>query len=167
MRQIGAIFRLIARHVCAVEPTFALPDLHYFGKTRGAKHFTHIITIECGPVLAIAKHEIGKSTSRRLIVTRELTEPSDLLLTVSKDGIRQARHDDARSTTSLQNPSTLGEHVLKFIGIQMLQHVCRIDGIDALRAEGKTIPNVQPQVNFLKWISIDVHETLQVLGARA
>jgi hypothetical protein len=119
-------------------------------------------------VLAIAEDEIGKSASQRFIVTRELiTEPGYVLVIVSKNGIRQARHDDARSTTSFQNPSTLREHVLKFIGIQMLQHVCRIDGIDALRAEGKTIPNVQPQVNFLKWISINVHETLQVLGARA
>ena len=168
MRQIGAIFQLIARHVCAVKPTFALPDLHYFRKTHGTEHFAHIVTIECGPVLAIAEDEIGKSTSQRFIVTRELiTEPGDVLVIVSKNGIRQARHDDARSTTSFQNPSTLREHVLKFIGIQMLQHVCRIDGIDALRAEGKTIPNVQPQVNFLKWISINVHETLQVLGARA
>ena len=30
MWQIGAIFQLIARHLCAVKPTFALPDLHYF-----------------------------------------------------------------------------------------------------------------------------------------
>jgi len=165
MRQIGAIFQLIARRVCAINPAFALPDLHYFRKTHGTEHFAHIVTIECGPVLAIAEYEIGKSASQRFIVTRELTEPSDVLATVSKNGIRQTRHDDARATTSLQNPSTLREHVLKFIGIQMLQHVCRIDRIDGLRAEGKAIPNVQPQVNFPKWISIDVHETLQVLGA--
>jgi hypothetical protein len=167
MRQIGAIFQLIGRHVCAIKPTFALPDFHYFRKAHETEHFAHILTIECGPVLASAEDEIGKSTSQRFIVTREITEPTDVLVIVSKNGIRQTRHDDARSTTSLQNPSTLGKHVLKFIGIKMLQHVCRIDGIDALRAEGKTIPNVQPHVNFLEWISIDVHETLQVLGATA
>lgn len=33
MRQIRAIFQLIARHVCAVKPAFALPGLDYFRKT--------------------------------------------------------------------------------------------------------------------------------------
>jgi hypothetical protein len=116
-------------------------------------------------VLAIAENEVGKFTSQRFIVARELTKPGDVLLIVSKNGIRQTRHNDARSTTSLQNPSRLAEHVLKLIGIKMLQHVRRIDGIDAVRAKRKPVPNVQPQVNFLKRISIDVYETLEVLGA--
>jgi hypothetical protein len=49
----------------------------------------------------------------------------------------------------------------------MLEHVCGINGIGGVFGEGKPISDVQPQVNLIERIRIDVGEALDVFGAAA
>jgi hypothetical protein len=45
----------------------------------------------------------------------------------------------------------------------MLEHVRGINGIGAICWKRQTIPHVQPQVNFIEGIGIDIHKALKIL----
>src|ERR1035437_8870447 len=163
MGQIRRVSQFIRRNAGRIQT--ALPFRGFFdpSEARFAKHLGEIAEIECGAVLSIAENEIRKPAAQRIEMPRKgIVEPLAARLSIRSNRALQARNDEPDAAAVFQHPHTFPKQTLELIRIEVLEHVGGVDRVHRIRRKWKSVSNIQPNVNLVKGIAVNIQETGQV-----
>jgi hypothetical protein len=115
--------------------------------------------------LAIAKDKIGKTSAERIEVPGEGVEPTSLTPAVCSDRAFEVGNDEANSGGGLQDANTFAEKKTQLVGIKVLEHVSGVDRVHRVGRKWQTIPDIQPEIDLVEWIAVDIQESRQIFWA--
>jgi len=140
----------------------------YCPEAGGTEYLVKIAKVKRGAMLSIAEDEVGETAAERIEMPRKrVGEPTAVIAVIGYDRALQVGNDQANTTARFQNAEALSKQLVQFVGEKVFEHVRGVDGIDRIRGKRKPVSHVQPQVELVEEVAINIYEARQVLRSTA
>jgi hypothetical protein len=119
-------------------------------------------------MLPIAKNKVRKPAAQRIEMPRErVIKPIPPPLLIRSNRILQTRHYQPQSAAPAKHASAFTKQLVKFIWIEVLDHVRRIDRIHRIRRKRQPAAHVKPQIELVARIRVDIHKSRKIFRPAA